>query len=321
MRNSQPLCHPVTWLALLLIAGWALVACQANAERPLLYVDLSQRSPLPSMASTAKTPLRMAVGAILSPQGTVESYDELAEYLSEHIDRPVEIVQRKTYAEINQLIDEGKVDVAFVCTSAYLDGMDAGFMELLVAPTIDNRSVYHSVLIVPTDSNATAINDLAGATFAFTDPMSLSGRVYPTHLLQEEDISPEDFFGKIIYTYGHDRAIEAVAAGVADGAAVDSLVLNYAFQRNPELRELVRIIHTSPAYGIPPVVVPTALSTIQRSELQTVFLEMVNDPLGRQVLDHLGIDRFVRVDEELYASARVLVSTTPLAESGGDIIP
>ena len=99
-------------------------------------------------------------------------------------------------------------------------------MELLVAPEINGQTVYHSVLIVPATSPVQSIADLQNKVFAFTDPTSFSGRVYPTYLLSEIDTTPEHFFQYTFFTYSHDRAIEAVAAGVADGASVDSLVLD-----------------------------------------------------------------------------------------------
>ena len=177
--------------------------------------------------------MRLAVAAIISPQGTAESYQVLAQYLEEALDRPVELIQRRTYAEVNKLVADGQVDVAFVCTSAYVDGHERFGMELLVAPEINGETVYYSELIVPIDSEAGSIADLAGKRFAFTDPMSFSGRVHPTHLLDKLGHQPDSFFSDTFFTYSHDRAIEAVADGVADGAAVDSLVLDYALLRDP----------------------------------------------------------------------------------------
>jgi phosphonate transport system substrate-binding protein len=249
----------------------------------------------------------MAVAAILSPQGTAESYRELAEYVGAALERPVELVQRRTYAEVNALVAEQEVELAFVCTSAYLAGSAAQEMELLVAPEIDGQSVYYSQVIVPADSRSYSLGDLAGKTFAFTDPMSLTGRVYPTTLVRQMGREPEQFFGDTFFTYSHDRAIDAVAAGVADGAAVDSVVLRYAFARNPDLQSKVRILHTSPPFGMPPVVVPATLPAREKMRLRQLLLDMSNDPEGKRVLAQLGIDRFVLIDDAAYDSARALV--------------
>jgi len=282
-------------------------ACGSAQAAPLPYVDLTQRSPLPAVADTEIVPLRIAVAAIISPQGTTESYTEFANYLGKVLGRPVELVQRRTYAEVNALVAANAVDLAFVCTNAYVDGHDQFGMELLAAPRIQGEAVYYSDLIVPATSMAQTMADLAGKTFAFTDPMSFSGRVYPTYLVQQLGATPENFFHRTFFTYSHDRAIEAVAAGVADGAAVDSLVLDYALARNPALRNQLRVIHRSPAFGIPPVVAPPGLPPRQKRQLQDLLVTMDQEPAGRVILAHLGIDRFQPIDDQAYASVRQLV--------------
>ncbi|MSP13471.1 MAG: phosphate/phosphite/phosphonate ABC transporter substrate-binding protein [Chloroflexi bacterium] len=279
-----------------------------------MYIDLSRREPLPPAAPQA-APLRLAVAAIFSPQSTAESYHNLAAYLGQKLGRPVQLIQRRTYAEVNNLIAKNEVDLAFVCTSAYVDGHDRFGLELLVAPEINGQTVYYSQLIVPAHSPAQSMADLRGRVFVFTDPMSYSGRVYPTYLLQQLGspilgYTPQAFFSRTFFTYSHDKAIQAVADGVADGAAVDSLVLQYAIEREPGLRERVRVIHQSPAFGIPPVVVPPSLPPQQKEELRRLLLNMHTDPLGGRILSDLGIDRFVLVEDTVYESARQVVRAT-----------
>lgn len=294
------------WL-LLLLAVVLLSACSSDRDDALPYVDLTIRQPLPAAAPSQIVPLRIAVAAIISPQSNVESYADLGTYVGDRLRRPVELVQRRTYAEINELVANNTVDVAFVCTSAYVDGHDKFGMELLAAPQINGESVYYSELIVPSDSPAQSMADLRGKSFAFTDPMSFSGRVYPTYLVKELGFVPEEFFSNVFFTYSHDRAIESVAAGIADGAAVDSLVLNYLFRQNPELRQRIKIISRSPAFGIPPVVAPPGLPPQQKAQLQEILLTMHEDPVGKEILSALGIDRFVSIKDQAYGGARQLI--------------
>jgi phosphonate transport system substrate-binding protein len=290
-----------------------LAGCRsAAAFEP--YIDLDQRAPLPAAAAADVVPLRIAVAAILSPQGTAESYSDLATYLGRRLGRPVELVQRRTYEEVNALVAASDVDLAFVCTSAYIDGQADFGMDLLVAPEIGGEVTYRSVQIVPASSVAEEMADLRGRVYAFTDPMSFSGRVYPTHLVQQLGSAPEEFFGRTFFTYSHDRAIQAVAEGIADGASVDSLVLDYALARDPDLAARIRIIDRSPAFGIPPVVVPPDLPPRQRLELQEALLAMDKDREGILILEELGIERFVTVTDDLYDSVRALTAQTQRSE-------
>lgn len=295
-------------IALLVFAMIFQSAVSARADA-LPYIDLSQREPLTN-APTKAVPLRVAVAAIISPQGTAESYADLADYLSKKLNRPVELVQRRTYAEVNELIAEGAVDLAFVCTSAYIIGSDDFGMQLLTAPQVDGETVYRSVLIVPADSTATSISDLRGKTFAFTDPLSFSGRTYPTYLLQKLGTTPDAFFARTFFTYSHDKAIDAVAEHVADGASVDSLVLRYAIENDPLLESKINVIHTSPPFGIPPVVVSPKESPYIKSLLRQTLLEMSNDAEGLRILARLGFDKFTLLDDNAYISARKVIAET-----------
>jgi phosphonate transport system substrate-binding protein len=292
-------------LALVLaLGGCATVA----ADVP--FVDLTQRQVLPEAAHTEIEPLRMAVAAVLSPEGNIDSYAGLARYLGDYLGRPVELIQRRTYAEVNELVAAGSVDLAFVCTSAYVSGSDRGDMELLVVPEVNSERVYYSSVIIPADSTVTAIEDLRGKVFAFTDPMSHTGRVYPTYLVQQLGEDPDAFFSSSFFTYSHDKAIEAVADGVAEGAAVDSLVLDYALARDPNLQDRVKVIHRSPPFGSPPVVVPAGLAPDLRQQLKQALLDLHASSAGRAILTEIGVDKFVIGDDADYESVRTLVSAT-----------
>ncbi|HMQ30973.1 MAG TPA: phosphate/phosphite/phosphonate ABC transporter substrate-binding protein [Chloroflexaceae bacterium] len=296
-------------IAVVMLFLLLLSACAAAPATPM--IRLSELQPLPAEASAQVVPLRVSVASVVSPRGTVESYKPLLDYLSARLDRPVELVQRRTYAETNELIGRGEVDLAFVCTSAYIGGRESFGMILLAAPQVAGATSYRSLLLVPADSPARSMADLQGAVFAFTDPTSFSGRVYPTALVQELATTPEQFFQRIFYTYSHDNAINAVADGLADAASVDSLVYDFAVARDPWLAERVRVIHRSPPFGIPPVVVGPDVRPQLRAELQAILLGMADDttPEAQAALQALGVERFVSIDDRTYDSARAVVDT------------
>jgi phosphonate transport system substrate-binding protein len=309
--HIKPALRPV--VALILLTGLALSACAPAASAQV--IRLNDLQPLPERPATDVIPLRIAVAAVISPQGTADSYAPLLDYLSRKLERPVELVQRRTYAEINDLIDSGFVDVAFVCTSAYVAGQRDFGMQLLAAPEVNGETVYYSFLVVPAGSDARSMADLRGKVFAFTDPMSNTGHNYPTYLVQQLGETPDTFFARTFYTYSHDDAIRAVASGLADGAAVDSLVYDYAVKREPDLAARTRIILRSQPFGIPPVVVgPNARPQVV-AELRDALSDMSEDADGRRVLAALGIERFVTVEDSIYDSVRELeTQVAPAAE-------
>jgi len=308
MAWNQSRIRELFFLFLSLLLVLALCGgCSASSNRfsgPIIH--LHKLETLPTPTNKTVKPLRVAVAAIISPQGTVDSYTPLRDYLSQKSGRPVQLVQRRTYQEVNDLIKNGDIDMAFVCTRAYVVGHRSFGMELLAAPQVNGKTVYYSYLIVPANSTAQSIRDLRGKVFAFTDPLSNTGYMYPLSLLADMGQTPKTFFAETFFTYSHDNAIRAVADRLADGAAVDSLVYANALKKDPTLRERTRVIERSQPFGMPPVVVAPRVRPQTKALLQNILFSMNGDPAGRAALSALGIDRFIPVDNADYNSVRAL---------------
>ena len=288
-----------------------LLAFTACSPQELPYVRLAQEGqPLPTLqpGQPGRLPLRVAIAAVLSPGATLETYQSLLDYLSSYLNRPVELLQRNTYAEINELIRTGEADLAFICGGAFVEGEREFSMQLLVVPQVNSQTRYYSYIIVSRDSPYQSLEDLRGHSFAFTDPLSNSGHLALLWLLHQMNETPETFFRKTIFTYSHDNSIRAVAEGLADGAAVDSLVYDYTIAREPTYSARTRVIQKSGPFGIPPVVVHPQIDPALRAELEQVLLSMDKDDEGRAILDKLMIDRFVVGEPALYDSIREMAS-------------
>ncbi|MCL5075839.1 MAG: phosphate/phosphite/phosphonate ABC transporter substrate-binding protein [Chloroflexi bacterium] len=300
-------CYRLAGIIFVILLLLALGACAEG--QPNKRIRLSAVEPGLSNApgQPGRLPLRVAIAGVISPKETLRTYNELLAYLGQRLGRPVQLLQRSTYAEINDLVRSGNVDLAFICSQAYVEGNQDFGMELLVAPQVRGQAVYYSYVIVPYDSPAQSLADLRGKTFAFTDPMSNSGRLSPTYMLLQMGETPESFFKKYIFTYSHDNSIVAVAEKLVDGAAVDSLVYDYTLARDPRYSARTRVIAKSPPYGSPPVVVHPALNAQLKAQLRELFLSMHESERGQQILQGLLIDRFVIPDEHAYDTVRMML--------------
>ena len=248
--------------------------------------------------------LRVAISGVLSPSLTLQSYQELLTFLGQRLGRQVNMTLKPTYAEINDLIRGERVDVAFVCSLAYVEGNEDFGMELLVAPQMYGQTVYYSYLIVPQDSPGTSLKDLQGYSFAFTDPLSNSGHLAPTYQLLLLGETPASFFSKHFYTYSHDNSILAVADKLVDGAAVDSLVYEQLVVSNPEFGLKTKVIARWGPYGIPPVVINPMLDAGLKQQLREFFLDVHTLDEGQGILRSLAIDRFMVISPDSYDSIR-----------------
>jgi phosphonate transport system substrate-binding protein len=248
--------------------------------------------------------LRVAVGAMISPKETFIYYQQLIEYIGRKMERPIELVQRNTYGEINRLLGRGEIDLAFICSGPYAGGKEEYGFDVLATPSVHGSCFYRSYLIVNKDSHHQRLEDLRGRVFAFTDPESNTGRLAPTYWLSQMGEEPERFFSKVIYTYSHDNSILAVGRGLVDGAAVDGLVWEYFGNTNPELTRPTRIIKQSELYAIPPVVASGSFPDEQRKQVSQILVSMHLDSEGRRILGALMIDRFVVPPAEWFHSVK-----------------
>jgi len=265
-------------------------------------VDFDKTLPVtrPGEQASRNPPLRVAVAAMISPKETFDLYRQLLEYLSRQVGKDLKFVQRKTYAEINELLRRGDIDVAFICSGPYATGKGSLNFEPLAVPLVHGSHFYQSFLIVHKDSPFTRLEDLRDRSFAFTDPNSNTGKLVPTYWLTELKERPETFFSQTTYTYSHDNSIMAVSRGLVDGAAVDSLIYEYYKEKKPAFTARTKVIKKSQPYGIPPLVASGHLSQSDRDRLQQVLLAMHQDPEGRRILEELFIDRFIPLKEEWY---------------------
>jgi phosphonate transport system substrate-binding protein len=249
-------------------------------------------------------PLRVAIAAMISPESTMEYYGDLLELIGERTGRRTVFLQRKTYAEVNRLLERKEVDIAFVCSGPYVTGHAAFGMEILAVPEVGGKSVYHSYILAHRDSDVLSFDDLEGRRFAFTDPNSNTGSLVPRYMLARQGETPDTAFSETFFTYSHDNSIKAVAEGLADGASVDSLVWEFIDATDPTFTARTRIVEKSPPYGIPPVVVHPGLDAEFKQRLRDLFMTLHNDEEAAFLMRQLHIDRFVGGDDGTYDSVR-----------------
>ncbi len=305
------LCVALTGIGVSAVGGVAHVL-QSRAP----FVDLSERSEWPEpLAGARDSRLRFAVATMVSAEATFSTYRRLVQKIGRSVGREATFVLRPSYAEVGRALEQGQVDVAFVCTGTYVHSLAQNRTKLLVQPEFEDGLQYRSLLIVPAGSSARSLEDLRGAVMAFTDPESNTGCLVPRAMLAERGSSPRSFFRKVVFTGSHDHSIQATALGIVDVAAVDELVWASAKRESPSLADDVRVIWTSEVFGPPPIVVPRALDAALESSLREAFLALDQDEEGSAILSAIGIKRFVPPRPEDYRSVVELHSRLEAWES------
>ncbi len=272
---------------------------------PSLFLLLSVLFAIPApFAHAAGPPIKIGVASMITPVDAVKYYQSVIDYIGEQVNRPVQMVHRRTYEEMDSLLEQGEVQVAFICSAPYVKNREKFGVELLVAPSVNGRPIYHSYIIVHKDSSFKSFADLKGKVFAFTDPKSNTGKLYPSYLLKTMNSTPERYFNRRLYSYSHNKSIELVAKHVVDGAAVESLVYEYMIKTGSPYARQTRIIKRSPPYGTPPVVVTKEVDPALRDKIREAFLNMNKNAKGKAILDAMMIDGFVQIADTAYDPIR-----------------
>lgn len=247
--------------------------------------------------------LRFAIASMVSAEESWSTYKKLVDYVAEQMGVKASMVLRPSYSDVRRLLEDNRIDLAFVCTGTYVTCSKEGSAELLVVPEFKNDLKYQCFFIVRNDSAIDNIEDLRGKRFAFTDPESNTGCIVPTWAVKQCGAEPESYFGNIIFTGSHDRSIHAVSDGITDGAGVDSLVFYSLIKAHPELKTSLRIIWKSEVFGAPPIVIPKGLKKSSKEKLCNIFLSMSEDVHGQKILGSLDMKYFRKPKIGEYDSA------------------
>ena len=226
-------------------------------------------------------------------------------YLEQRLARKVEFVQRGRYRETVELLREGHLDAAWICGFPYVRFRSE--LRLLAVPLFEGKPLYRSYLIVPAaDSTTRSILDLRGKVFAFSDPDSNSGFLYPSYVLRTSQGRPETFFKRAFFTWAHRKVVDAVSTRLAHGGSVDGYVWETLRLAPGRLTEGTRVVSKSPEFGHPPIVVRANLAPELARDLRDAFTGMTKDTEGRALLASLNLDGFAPGNERLFDSIEAM---------------
>jgi phosphonate transport system substrate-binding protein len=191
-----------------------------------------------------------------------------------------------------------ELDLAYFGGLTYVQARERANVSPLVTE-INPRTgdtTYHSLIIVPANSDIQEVSELEGETFAFGSVSSTSGSLYPAITLRDGGIDYRTDLEEKIYTGGHDATAQAVANGRVAGGGIEDRIL-YRLQDEGTVEEgSVRAIEESDPIEGYPWVVRDNLSEDLKEEITQAFLD-IEDPV---LLDLLRAAGYERVEAEDY---------------------
>lgn len=291
---------------LYVVLSLTLVSCKPESHDKKVKIDFSQTNSIPSLTEARGRTTRVAVAAMTSPEENFFYYIKIFDHIAQKTGRKIAFKQRESYEEVIELLKLQELDFAFVCSGPYVEAKKDFDVEILAVPQINGKTSYQAYIVVRKESGYEKFDDLQGRKFAFTDPLSNTGCLYPKFLIKKMNQSVKDFFSDIIYTHAHDYSLQAVSNQIAEGASVSSLIFDHIQEVHPEKVAGLKVINKSEPFGMPPVVIHPKADPLLKKQIQDILLRMDSDLEGKKILSQLNIDCFLLGQDKDYDSIRAM---------------
>ena len=153
------------------------------------------------------------------------SGNAIASALSQATGLKFKVTIPTSYAAEIESVCAGQTDLAAIAPLQMTLLLDKGCgTPILSALRKDEKgqlaTTYNAQILVRSDSGINDLAGLKGKKFAFVDPISASGYLFPSLLVKNKTgQEPKTFFASTIFAGGHDKAALALYNGQVDGAA------------------------------------------------------------------------------------------------------
>ena len=185
---------------------------------------------LPQHASAQPRALTIGLIPAEDSQAMIESSRQVLDALQQQLGMPVKPFVATDYNGVIEALRAKKLDVAYLGPFSYVLASSVAEVEAFsVAVTKKTgQSAYRSVILARKGSGLRSVAELKGRNFAFVDPSSASGHLFPKAGLQQTGLDPDAYFGRVVFSGSHDASILAVANRKVDAAAVADRIFNSA---------------------------------------------------------------------------------------------
>jgi phosphate/phosphite/phosphonate ABC transporter binding protein len=227
--------------------------------------------------------LKFGFTPVLAQAEMVKEFQPLMDYMTNSTGIKVTLYIAKSYGDLREQMEAGKVDIGSFSPFAYVDAVRGGKVKIIAQSILDHSAFYKGLIISRKDSGIKDLAGLKGKRFAFVDPKSASGYVYPRAMLIEKGFDPDKFFKETVFAGGHDKVIVSVLEGKVEAGAIYDGALAIAKGKGLKTEELTTLASTDP---IPhdAIVVKTDLDDATTRKIQKALIDLEKTDEGKAVI-------------------------------------
>jgi phosphate/phosphite/phosphonate ABC transporter binding protein len=249
--------------------------------------------------------LKFGFTPVLGQSQTRTEFEPLMAYLSSALGRGVVLYVAKDYGDLRTQMEAGSVDIGSFSPFAYVDAARAGRIRIIAQSLIEGSGTYRGLIIIRKDSGLGSLADLGGKRFAFVDPKSASGYVYPRAMLLEHGIRADTGFSQVIFAGDHNRVIAAVLDRKVEAGAIYDGAIRVAKAAGMHTEKLAVLASTDP---IPhdAIAVRVGLDAELSQRIQAALVGLSGTEAGRKLIARStkGLTGFAVAADDLYDPVR-----------------
>lgn len=253
-------------------------------RRNLIALALSAISSVAALPALAAQPLTIGLIPAEDSQAMIESSRQVLDSLQQQLGMQVKPFVATDYNGVIEALRSKKLDVAYLGPFSYVLASSVADVEAFAVAVTKKtgQSAYKSVIIARKDRGIAKLPDLKGRTFAFVDPTSASGHLFPKAGLLQAGYDPESFFGRVIFSGSHDASILAVANKKVDAAAVADRILASAIAKGQVKQDELEIVWSSNPIPESPMVWRKDLDPALKARIAQALANVKDLPWGDQ---------------------------------------
>jgi len=222
----------------------------------------------------------------------VQHYAPLFRYLSEELNVSYQLTIPKSYQDLLDEFAKGSIDLAYFGGLTFLQAYHQFGAVPLVMRDIDTN--FTSYFIARADMPQQTLADFKNMRFSFGSKLSTSGHLMPRYFLEKNNIKPERYFSKVIYSGQHDKTISYVVNGEVDLGAVNAKILDKLTEKKIVNPDNIRIIWETPPYTDYVWALRATFSEKTKLRLRDAFLALSpSNPRHRVILEGVGANGFL----------------------------
>jgi phosphonate transport system substrate-binding protein len=292
------------------VAALIVAACGGAAQpgAPSVAPTAAPPTAAPTEAlGTADRPIIMAFVPSQDTARVTASGRAIAAALKTATGLEWDVTVPTSYSATIEAMCAGQVDVAWLAPLSFALASQRNCADVMLSSLRKDETgklstTYNSQILVRTDSGINDVKGLKGKKFAFSDPLSTSGRLFPTIVVKEETgEDPRTFFSETVFAGGHDKAVIALYQGSVDGAASFIDVRTSLVATFPDIMEKTKRIATAGPIPNDTVSIRRNFPADLRAKIEAGLLAYAETEAGKTALRSLyNIDGLGKADAAAY---------------------